>query len=84
MHGRILALQTVVLGGTSFFGGLLLGWIADMLGGRAIMVLGGVAALFTAAVGRSVARHYAADAPMPEAQSMPVSDRRPLHVETST
>jgi MFS family permease len=83
MHGRILALQTVVLGGTSFFGGLLLGWIADILGGRALMVLGGVAAISTAAMGRSLARHYGADARIEEPAPTPVTDSGPLHLEAS-
>ena len=56
MHGRLLALQTVVMGGTSVIGGPLLGGVADMLGGRAPLVLGGAASLTTALVGYIVSR----------------------------
>jgi len=51
MHGRVLALQTVFLGGSAALGGPLLGWIADTVGARALMVLGGVACLSSAAFG---------------------------------
>ncbi|HEY3876357.1 MAG TPA: MFS transporter [Candidatus Kapabacteria bacterium] len=51
MHGRVLALQTVILGGSSLIGGPLLGWLADTMGGRAPMIVGGVAALIAAAFG---------------------------------
>jgi MFS family permease len=45
MHGRILALQTVLMVGTAPIGGPLLGLIADAFGARAPIVLGGVASL---------------------------------------
>jgi MFS family permease len=51
MHGRVLALQTVLLVGTTPVGGPLLGAIADRLGDRAPLVVGGVAALVAAAGG---------------------------------
>ncbi len=51
MHGRVLALQTVLVAGTTPFGGPLLGWLADTVGGRAPLVLGGVACLGAAAFG---------------------------------
>ena len=51
MHGRMLALQTVCLGASALVGGPLLGWIADALGGRAVMVVGGVTCLVAAALG---------------------------------
>ncbi|MGH7647443.1 MAG: MFS transporter, partial [Gemmatimonadaceae bacterium] len=50
MHGRVLALQTVLIGGPMAIGGPLLGWLADTLGGRAPLVLGGIAALVAAGV----------------------------------
>jgi MFS family permease len=63
MHGRVLALQTVLIGGPMAVGGPLLGWLADTLGGRAPLILGGVAALAAAGVGylasvRVSARNY--------------------------
>ena len=41
MHGRVLALQTVLIGGPLAIGGPILGWVADTFGGRAPMILGG-------------------------------------------
>jgi MFS family permease len=43
MHGRVLALQTILLVGTTPIGGPLLGWIADAVGGRAPIIIGGFA-----------------------------------------
>jgi MFS family permease len=65
MHGRVLALQTVLVAGTTPLGGPFLGWLADTAGGRAPLVLGGVACLGAATFGvvahrraaRSVAAH---------------------------
>jgi len=51
MHGRVLALQTVIIGGPLAVGGPFLGWLADTLGGRAPLILGGVAALAAAGIG---------------------------------
>jgi MFS family permease len=51
MHGRILALQIVLLVGTAPLSGPLLGWMADALGPRAPLVVGGVSALAGAAWG---------------------------------
>jgi MFS family permease len=51
MHGRVLSLQTVLLGGSAAFGGPLLGWIADAVGARALMLTGGVVCLGAAAYG---------------------------------
>ena len=51
MHGRMLALQTVFLGGSAAVGGPFLGWIADTVGARALMVIGGVVCLGAAGFG---------------------------------
>jgi MFS family permease len=51
MHGRILSLQMVVIGGTTLIGGPLLGLVADVLGGRAPLIIGGVAALAAGGIG---------------------------------
>jgi MFS family permease len=51
MHGRLLALQTVLLVGSSAFGGPISGWLADAFGARSLMVIGGVVCLAAAAFG---------------------------------
>ncbi len=61
MHGRVLALQTVLIGGPLAVGGPILGWISDTFGGRAPMMLGGAMAFVTAAVGLWASRRYAPD-----------------------
>jgi MFS family permease len=51
MQGRVLALQTVLLGASAAIGGPLLGWIADTAGARVLVAIGGVACLVAAALG---------------------------------
>jgi MFS family permease len=51
MHGRVLALQMVLMAGTAPVGGPLMGWVADTLGGRAPIVLGGIVCLAAAVFG---------------------------------
>jgi MFS family permease len=51
MRGRVLALQTVLASGTTAFGGPLLGWLADTMGGRAPIILGGIVCLIAATFG---------------------------------
>jgi len=58
MHGRVLALQTVLIGGPMAVGGPILGGLADALGGRAPIVVGGVAALAAAGIGTWASRRY--------------------------
>jgi MFS family permease len=58
MQGRLLALQTVLLGGSAAIGGPLLGWIADKAGARVLMELGGVACLAAAAFGLVMSRRF--------------------------
>jgi MFS family permease len=55
MVGRVLALQTVLLVGTTPIGGPLLGLLADGAGGRAPVVLGGALALVAAGLGAVLA-----------------------------
>lgn len=57
MHGRVLALQSVLLIGTTPVGGPILGAMADTFGARSPVVLGGIAALAAAAWGAAVGRH---------------------------
>jgi MFS family permease len=51
MRGRVLSLQSILLIGTTPIGGPLLGWLADQQGGRAPLVLGGLASLVAASIG---------------------------------
>jgi predicted MFS family arabinose efflux permease len=54
MTGRVLALQTVLLGAGAAIGGPFLGWLADTAGVRVVIALGGIACL-TAAAGGALA-----------------------------
>lgn len=56
MTGRVLAIQTVLLVGTTPIGGLILGVTADAVGARAPVLIGGVAALAAAVFGVIAAR----------------------------
>ncbi|MBS1910467.1 MAG: MFS transporter [Bacteroidetes bacterium] len=67
LHGRVLALQMVLFGGTSLIGGPLLGWLADVLGGRAPIVAGGIVSLLAAAFGYLAMRQYRQDGERPAA-----------------
>ncbi|HEU5001664.1 MAG TPA: MFS transporter [Actinomycetota bacterium] len=51
MRGRVIALQSMLLLGTTPFGGPLLGVICDAFGARAGVALGGLAALVAAGLG---------------------------------
>jgi MFS family permease len=51
MVGRVLALQTVLMIGTTPVGGPILGVVADAAGGRTPVLIGGVAALVACVVG---------------------------------
>ena len=60
MRGRVLALQSLLLIGPKAFGAPLLGYLADVFGGRMPLVVGGVACLITAVYGyRAVAENPA-------------------------
>jgi MFS family permease len=54
MRGRVMALYSVVFLGSTPIGGPIVGWLAEVAGPRAGLVLGGVAAL-TAAAGGAIA-----------------------------
>jgi MFS family permease len=51
MVGRVLALQTVLQLGTTPIGGPILGYLADVAGGRSPVLVGGVATLAAATLG---------------------------------
>jgi MFS family permease len=63
MIGRVLALQTVLLIGTTPVGGPILGVVSDLAGARVPVLIGGVAAVLAAGFGALAARRTAAGAP---------------------
>jgi MFS family permease len=62
MIGRVLSIQTVLLIGTTPIGGPILGLLADSVGPRFPIFLGGIGALAAAAFGVLAARRVARDA----------------------
>ena len=62
MHGRVLALQTVLVAGTAPIGGPLLGWLADVAGVRAPIAFGAVVCFATAVFGYFATRRFADEA----------------------
>ena len=60
MHGRVLALQTVLLIGTTPIGGPALGALADALGPRSIVIIAAVAPLVAAGFGAVAGRRLLA------------------------
>jgi MFS family permease len=59
MHGRVLALQTALIGATAFVGGPIVGQLADLAGGRAPIVIGGVVCVAVAGLGELARRRFA-------------------------
>ncbi len=51
MHGRLLAIQTIFLVGSSAVGGPISGWVADTFGARTLIAMGGVVCVVTSAAG---------------------------------
>jgi MFS family permease len=60
MIGRVLAIQTVLLVGTTPVGGPILGALADVIGARAPVLIGGVGALAATAFGAVASRRQQA------------------------
>jgi MFS family permease len=58
MLGRVLALQTALIGGTALVGGPVVGQLADLAGGRAPIAIGGLACLAAAAFGELGRRRF--------------------------
>jgi MFS family permease len=59
MHGRVLALQTALIGGTALVGGPIVGQIADLAGGRAPIAIGGILCLIVAGLAEVGRRRFA-------------------------
>ncbi len=51
MHGRMLALQTIFMIGSSALGGPLSGWVADLVGARWLIAMGGFVCVAAAVFG---------------------------------
>ncbi len=58
MHGRVLALQTALIGGTALVGGPIVGQLADLAGGRAPIAIGGIGCLVAASLGELGRRRF--------------------------
>jgi MFS family permease len=58
MIGRVLAIQSVLVAGTTPIGGPILGAVSDAFGGRWPVVIGGVAAVVAAALGLLASRRW--------------------------
>jgi len=58
MLGRVLALQSVLMFGTTPIGGPLLGWLSDVEGGRAPIFVGGVAAILAGGLGYYASKRF--------------------------
>lgn len=56
MHGRLLAVQTIFLVGSSAVGGPISGWVADTFGARALIAMGGMTCIVASAAGYFAAR----------------------------
>jgi MFS family permease len=72
MVGRVLALQTVLLIGTTPVGGPILGVLADAVGGRAPVLIGGIAAMLAATLGLLFSRRQLRRQPREAAAEHPV------------
>jgi MFS family permease len=58
MHGRVLALQTALIGGTALVGGPIVGHLGDLAGGRAPIAIGGLVCLAAAGLGELGRRRF--------------------------
>jgi MFS family permease len=63
IQGRVLALQTALIGGTALVGGPIVGQIADLFGGRAPIAIGGLVCLAAAGLGELGRRRFSSEAP---------------------
>jgi len=63
MRGRVMSLWSVAFLGSTTIGGPVVGWFAEAAGARWGLALGGLAALFAAALGAVAWRNLPADMP---------------------
>jgi len=56
MHGRLFAIQTMFLVGSSAVGGPISGWITDAFGTRALIAMGSVVCVIASALDYVAAR----------------------------
>jgi MFS family permease len=73
MRGRVLALQAMVLLGSTPIGGPILGWVCEEMGARVGFVVGGVSCFVAAAWGAMTARRFASNDVGHELRPVPVS-----------
>jgi hypothetical protein len=69
MHGRILAIQAVLLIGTTPIGGPILGAVSDTFGPRIPLIIGGVTALINAVGGVWLFKKYRKPTPVDREQT---------------
>lgn len=69
MHGRVLSLHTVLMGGSTAIGGPILGAMADHFGARSPLVLGGIVCILSAVFGLVTWRRFDNTRSRPMAQS---------------
>jgi MFS family permease len=75
MRARVIALYGVAFLGSTFIGGPIVGWVGEVLGGRAALLLGGIATLAASmAAWRSLATAIEARQPAP---AIPLHEDRP-------
>jgi MFS family permease len=92
MRGRLMALFSMTIFGLLPIGGMLAGWVGEVVGPRAAFAMGGVASIVAGLVfGMPLLRHVAREAPaeqslatteLPPVETSgpaPVSDPAPLH-----
>jgi len=65
MRGRVMALWTIAVLGSSTVGGPVVGWVGEVLGPRWALALGGLAAVGAAALGAQLRPRVLAGAPAP-------------------
>ena len=76
MRGRVMALYSIVFLGSTPIGAPLVGWIADVAGPRAGLLVGAVAALLAAAGARAAFARWAVEpTPAPERRRCDSSGR---------
>jgi predicted MFS family arabinose efflux permease len=76
MQGRIGALQSIVLMGSTPIGGPVLGWVCDRYGARVGVLIGALAGLGAAAWGAVASRRHADELDEAQLLAMPATRER--------